>query len=150
VLVPHGADGDRIDLRIIQHLPIVAIEFGDAELPAHLRQPLRGAGAEGRQLQVRYAGDGFGMDLPEPAEADHAHPQSVHGVLLQKSSSVSSRDMTMFPAVRPQSTGMAAPVTALAASEARKAMTRATSPGSTILPSGYQRSRRFRTSGSRA
>jgi hypothetical protein len=58
--------------------------------------------------------------------------------------------MTMLPAVRPQSTGMVAPVTALARSDARNAMTRATSSGSTIRPSGYQRSSVFKTFGSLA
>ena len=46
--------------------------------------------------------------------------------------------MTMLPDMRPQSTGRAAPVTALARSEARKPMTRATSSGSTMRPNGYQ------------
>ena len=48
--------------------------------------------------------------------------------------------MTILPAVSPQSTGSATPVIAAAASEARKATARATSTGSTMRPSGYQRS----------
>src|SRR6478752_5107071 len=55
--------------------------------------------------------------------------------------------MTILPAVSPQSTGSATPVTAEAASEARKATTRATSSGSTMRPSGYQRASFASTSG---
>ena len=55
----------------------------------------------------------------------------------------------MFPADSPQSTGRTAPVMAEAASEARKATARATSTGSTMRPSGYQRSSCLSTSGLR-
>jgi len=57
----------------------------------------------------------------------------------QNSSTVSSRAMTMLPAERPQSTGRTAPVIAAAASEARNPAARATSTGSAMRPSGYQR-----------
>ena len=55
--------------------------------------------------------------------------------------------MTMLPDVNPQSTGKATPVIADAASEARNPTALATSTGSTMRPSGYQRLSVSRTFG---
>ena len=76
-------------------------------------------------------------------------PQCTATRTRHRSSSVSSRAMTMLPAVSPQSTGSTTPVIADAASEARNATARMTSIGSTMRPSGYQRSSCVRTSGLR-
>ena len=78
VLVPHGADGDGIDLRIGEHVVVVAVEFFDAEFFAKGGQAVLGAGAQGGELEVGDAGDGFGVDFAEPAEADDADAQFVH------------------------------------------------------------------------
>ena len=56
----------------------------------------------------------------------------------------------MLPAVSPQSTGSSIPVIADAKSEARNATAFATSLGSAIRASGYQRIKVFRTCGSLA
>src|SRR5690606_8749078 len=148
VLVPHGADGDGVDLGVGKHLVIVAIELLDAELLPEGGEALAGARAQRMKFETGNASDGLAVDFTEPSEADDADTQPIHAQSFQKSSRVSSRAITMLPAVRPQSTGMTAPVMALAASEARKAITRATSSGSTMRPSGYQRSRVLRTCGS--
>ena len=125
VLVPHGDDRHRIDLGIGQHVAVV----GDRSCctPNFARQ-LRSAGPAcactaprvrdwGRR---RWSRSGSRRTSPSPITPMR---QPVHrSIPLQKSSSVSSRAMTILPAVSPQSTGSATPVMAAAASEARKAI----------------------------
>ena len=150
VLVPHGDDRDGVDLGVGEQLAVVGEGLLHAEFLGELGEPAFGARAERRKLEVRDADDRLAMDLAEPAEPDDADAQPVQSVLPpQKSSSVSSRAITMLPAVSPQSTGSTTPVIADAASEARKATARITSIGSTMRPSGYQRVQLLSTSGLR-
>src|SRR6202020_3245238 len=72
----------------------------------------------------------------------------VTGRRRQRSSSVRSLLIRIFPEVNPQSTGRATPVIAEAASDARKATALAISTGSTTRPRGYQRRSVSRTLGS--
>src|SRR5262249_52006340 len=145
-------------LGIGQHVAIVGVGLAHAELGGLLLQPVGTARAQRRKFEAGQADDGFAVDLAEPAQTDHADADRAHRLLLptlecflsvQNGSTVSSRAMTILPAVSPQSTGSTAPVMAAAASEHRKAATLATSSGSTMRPSGYQRTSSSRTFGLR-
>ena len=81
VLVPHGADRDRVDIRIGEQVVVVAIELLHPELFAHGGEPVGRARAERGEFQIGDAGDGLGMDLAEPAEPDHPDAQTIHEIL---------------------------------------------------------------------
>ena len=68
VLVPHRADGNRVDL-VGEHFAVVAIRLLDGELFGLLRQPVRRARAQRGKFQVRNADDGPAVDFAEPALA---------------------------------------------------------------------------------
>ena len=91
VLVPHGADRDRVDLRIGQHVVVVAVELLDAELLAHGGEAVGRARAERGEFEVGHAGDGLGVDLAEPAEPDHPDAQTVHEYLPSRNLRASVR-----------------------------------------------------------
>ena len=70
VLVPHGDDGDGVDVGIGQQFAVVGGGLLDAELLRQRLQPVGRARAQGGELEMRNADDRLAMDLAEPAEAD--------------------------------------------------------------------------------
>ena len=78
VLVPHGADRDRVDIGIGEHVFVVAVELLDAELIAHRGEPVRRARAQRRQLEVGNTHNGLGVDFAEPAQPNHPNAQPIH------------------------------------------------------------------------
>ena len=111
VLVPHGADRDRVDVGIGEQVVVVAIESSSRRTSrpcAASRSGVRVQSAASSRLGTpTMVSQWISPNQPSPITPMRSLSMTC---LPQKSSSVSSRAMTMLPAVSPQSTGSATPV----------------------------------------
>ena len=83
VLIPHGDDGHRVDIRVGQHVAVVEAGLLHAKFFRLGFQPGGRAGAEGGEFQISDAPDRLAVNLAEPAQPDHANAQSLHAILLK-------------------------------------------------------------------
>jgi hypothetical protein len=77
VLVPHGNDGDRLDIGILEKLLIVCVEARHMEAFAEFPQTHLVARAQCMQRGIGQLRQSVAMDLSETAETDDAKPDLV-------------------------------------------------------------------------
>ena len=78
MLVPHGDDRDRFQIRVGEHFVVVGIYPRNFEPVGHFFEAFLPSCAQGEQFYLGQIEKRFAMLLTKPTEADHAELDAFH------------------------------------------------------------------------